>query len=149
MLQERALAAVTSSVSGQMIFLPSNLAEGYIDGPYNGPTCSSVVLLPSLPQAIDAIIKECEKALQDKPELDKYLEELLRRPIITDFQDFLSCIYRSMEANLRSTMGRIFRALSDMARGEIVSTNPNVTTATKRTPHLRMTTEGALEQVCF
>ena len=46
-------------------------------------------------------------------------------------------------------MDRIFRALSGIARGEILSTNPNTTSASKKTPNLRMTMEGALRQVCF
>ena len=153
LLQERELKAVTLQGSGQVIFVPSNLTEGCIDGPYNGPTCSSAVLVPTLPAAIDTIMKACDKAHQERTDLDNYLENLLKRPIITDFQDFLSCIYRSMEARVRSAMAKIFKALSGIARGEILSTNPNVTSARKKIPHLRMTVEGALQQVylmiCF
>ena len=87
---ERELKAVALQGS-QVIFVPSKLAEGCIDGLYNGPTCSSTVLVPTQPPAIDTIIKECDKALQEKTELDKYVGDLLKRPIITDFQDFLSC----------------------------------------------------------
>ena len=54
-----------------------------------------------------------------------------------------------MEANVRSTMARLFSAISAIARGEIVSTNPNMTNASKKTPHLRMTLEGAMQQVCL
>ena len=124
------------------------MTEDCIDGQYDRPAFSSAVLVPYQLPAIETIIKECDKALQEKIELDEYVEDLLKRPIITDFQDFLSCIYRSMEANVRSTMARIFRALSDIARGEILSTDPNRTSACKKTPHLRMTMEGALKQVC-
>ena len=59
------------------------------------------------------------------------------------------CIYRSMEASVRYMMARIFKAISTTARGEILSTNPNITSASKKTPHLRMTVEGALQQVCL
>ena len=147
--QERELKAVILPCSGKVVFLPSKLAEGFADGLYDGPAFSSVVLVPSLPPAIETIIQECDNALEAKTELDNYVEDLLRRPIITDFQDFLSCLYRSMEANVRSTMARIFKAISTIARGEILSTNPNMTNASKKNPHLRMTVEGALQQVCL
>ena len=147
-LQERELRLVRLPITGNIIFAPSKMTEDCIAGPYDMPAFSTGVLVPSEPPAIETIIKNCDKALQEKTELDKYVEDLLKRPIITDFQDFLSCLYRSMEANVRSTMARIFRALSDTARGEVLSTNPNMTSATKKIPHLRMTVEGALKQVC-
>ena len=90
-LQERELKAVTLPGSGNVIFAPSTLTEGHIDGPYDGPSFSSVVLVPSQTSAIETIIKECDKACEEKNELDKYVEDLLNRPIIIDFQDFLSC----------------------------------------------------------
>ena len=89
-LQERELKAVAMQGSGELIFVPSNMVEDY-NGPYNGPTCSSGVLVPTRPPAIETIIQECDKALQEKTELDNYAGDLLKRPIITDFQDFLSC----------------------------------------------------------
>ena len=50
---------------------------------------------------------------------------------------------------MRNIMARIFKAISATARGEILSTNPNRTNANKKTPNLRMTVEGALQQVCL
>ena len=50
-------------------------------------------------------------------------------------------------ANVRAVMDRIFKAMSNVARGEILSLNPNTTSANKRTPNLDMTLKGALQQV--
>ena len=44
-------------------------------------------------------------------------------------------------------MDRIFKAISNVAKGEILSWNPNTTNANKRTPNLDMTLKGALQQV--
>ena len=146
-LQERALKAVILPGSNIIIFAPSILAEGYADGVYNGPSFSSAVLLPSQPPALEMLKILCDQAHQQKIHLDNYLEELLRRPIITDFQDFLSCLYRSMMANVKSVMDRIFKAISNVAKGEVLSWNPNTTNANKRTANLGMTLRGALQQV--
>ena len=45
-------------------------------------------------------------------------------------------------------MKRIYTGLSAVARGEVLSLNPNTTSATKRTPNLGMTLAGALREVC-
>ena len=45
-------------------------------------------------------------------------------------------------------MKMISMAISKTARGEVVSLNPNVTSATKRNPNLEMTMEGALRDLC-
>ena len=146
-LHERALKAVTLPGSKRIIFVPSILAEGYADGLYNGPTFSSAVLLPNQSPALQLLKILCDQAHQQKVYLDNYLQELLRRPIIIDFQDFLSCLYQSMMANVKNVMNRIFKAISNVARGEILSWDPNITNANKRTPNLDMTLKGALQQV--
>ena len=45
-------------------------------------------------------------------------------------------------------MNRISSALSKSARGEIISQNPNVTSARKRNQNINMTTAGALRDSC-
>ena len=146
-IQERALKAMALPGSNKIIFVPSILADGAADGLYNGPSFSSAVLLPSQPPALEILKIMCDQAHEQKIYLDHYLQELLRRPIIIDFQDFLSCLYRTMLANVKSVMDRIFKALSNVAKGEILSWNPNTTNANKRTPNLNMTLKGALQQV--
>ena len=145
--QERALKAVTSPGSNKVIFAPSILAEANADVQYIAPTFSSVVLLPSEPPALRMLKNMFDQALQQKVSLDNYVQELLKRPVIIDFEDFLSCLYRSMMASVRAFMDRIFKAISTVARGEVLSWNPNTTNANKRTPNLDMTLKGALEEV--
>ena len=45
-------------------------------------------------------------------------------------------------------MVTIFRRINEVARGEILSLNPNLTSATKRSANLGMTMLGALREVC-
>ena len=45
-------------------------------------------------------------------------------------------------------MNRISLALSKGARGEIISLNPNLTSARKTKPNINMTTPGALRDLC-
>ena len=112
------------------------------------PTVSTVMLVPRLPTALKTIATLCDKALEQKTDLLHLSEKILNRPIVMDFQDTFRCLYRNMLANIKGAMGKIYIALSNVAVGEVLSENPNLTNARKRTPKVGMTFSGALREAC-
>ena len=130
------------------VLAPSSLIHDYDGPPFVAPTLSTVILVPQQPPALENLLGLCDQALKQRTELNTYVQDILRRPIITDFGDTFFCIYRSLLANIRYRMNKILLGISSVARGEVVSLNPNVTTAVKRNPNLRMTMTGALQEEC-
>ena len=65
-----------------------------------------------------------------------------------DIPGILAGLYRSTLVDLKAVMNRLMIGLSNVAKGEILSVNPNVTNATKKTPNIGMTLSGALRDVC-
>ena len=139
---------VTSVTSGRQVLAPSCVVENYCEVEGVAPNLSTVVLLPTQPPAIKSIMTLCDEAAEVRAELKPLAEELLKRAFVSNFEETMSCLYRSLLASLRSSMRRIFIGLSSVSRGEILSMNPNITSATKRNPNLGMTLSGALQEVC-
>ena len=146
--QESDVKIVSCSQSGRLIVAPKCLTEDRPDVPQYAPSLSMRVLVPSDASAIRAIMRWCDETVQDKQELQECVQELLRRPFIANFQATLSCLYRSLIANVRQQMRRIMMGLSKVARGEVLSWNPNTTSARKQTPNLEQTIEGAIREKC-
>ena len=144
--QENVMKVVKSPSSARMILTPACLTEDLIEESEVSPSTRSLV--PNDGSAVRAIMKICDEAAQEKSELKKCTEDILGRPFVTAFETTFSCLYRSFLAEVRKTMNRISMALSNCARGEIISTNPNVTSARKVNPNINMTTEGALRDLC-
>ena len=140
---------VNNVTRDKQILTPTCMAESFgnivEDAP---PTLSTVVLLPATPSSLKAIMTMCEQAEADKTDLKQLVEELLKRPFVTAFEDTFACLYQSLLASIRNSMKRIHIGLSAVMRGEVLSLNPNRTSATKRTPNLGMTMAGALREVC-
>ena len=116
--------------------------------PFVAPDFSTVILVPQQPPALETLLGLSNSALEQRTELNEYVQDVLRSPIFTDFGDTFFCLYRSLLGNIRHKMNKILRGISSVARGEVVSLNPNVTTAVKRNPNLRMTLAGALQEEC-
>ena len=145
---ESDLRVVRLSSSGRLVVAPRSLAESSPDVLQYAASLSTRIVVPSHPSAIRANMGWCDEVVKDKSDLKKCVHELLQRPIITEFLDTLSCLYRSHLADLREKMGRIYLGLSKVARGEVVSWNPNITSARKQAPNLEHTIEGAMQDVC-
>ena len=146
--QESDLRVVRSSTLDRLIVAPRSLNESDQDIPQYAASLSTLVLVPSHPSAIRANMRWCDKVLEDKSELKKCVQELLKRPIITSFLPTISCLYRSLLADVRLQMERISMGLSKVARGEILSHNPNITSARKQVPNIEVTIEGAMRDTC-
>ena len=131
------------------VLAPSHLVSDYDGPPFVAPNLSTVILVPQQPPALENLVGLCDRALGQRTDLNKYVQEVLRRPIFTDFGDTFSCIYRSLLSDIRYRMNKILLGISSVAKGEVVSLNPNVTTAVKRSPNLRMTMSGALQEECW
>ena len=104
------IKVVSCSVSGSLIVAPMCLTEGRPAALQFAPSLSTRVLVPYDASAIRAIKRWCDEAFKDKHELQECVQELLRRPFVTNFQTTLSCLYRSLLANVRQRMGRILMA---------------------------------------
>ena len=130
----------------QTVFAPSSLTHG---APFVAADLSTVILVPQQPPALETLVGLCDRALEQRAELNNYVDYILRRPIFTDIGDTFSCLYRSLLGDVKFRMNKILLGLSSVARGEVVSLNPNVTTAVKRNPNLRMTMSGALKEECW
>ena len=139
---------VTSATRGRLVLVPTCMAENHceVDGVIPNP--STALLLPAQPPAIKSIMTLCDEAAEVDAELKQLAEELLKRPFVSNFEETMSCLYRSLLANVRFSMGKILRGLSSVTKGEILSLNPNITSATKRNPNLGLTVYGALREVC-
>ena len=146
--QDSDMKAVRSSTSGRLVVAPVCLTEDSLEVSDIVPSLSTRVLVPNDATALRALMTCCDGAVEDKSELKNCVENILSRPFITDFEATFSCLYRSFLAEVRHKMKVITMALSKSARGEVVSLNPNVTSARKRNPNLEMTMEGALRDLC-
>ena len=146
--QECDVRAVDSQILNRLTFAPACLTENVVHNPQLPPSLSTLVLVPNHPSAIRPILNLCDEAVTEKSELKRCSEEILRRPFVTKFEDTLSCLYRSLLAEIRSKMKDISIGLSKIARGEVLSRNPNVTSARKRPSNLDMTMECALKSLC-
>ena len=140
--------SVVNSVSrDENIFTPTCMAESFgdiVDG--TPPTLSTVVLLPGNPSTLKTIMALCEQAEEHKAELKQLVEEILKRPFVTAFEDTFSCLYQSLLASIRSSMKKIYAGLLSVTKGEVLTWN--TTSATKRRINLGMTLPGALREVC-
>ena len=130
------------------VLAPSSLTNNYDGPPFVAPTLSTVILVPQQPPALETLLALCDRALEQRTDLNKYAQDILRGPFNTDFGDTFACLYRSPLGNVRKSMGQILFCMSAVARGEVVSQNPNVTTAVKRNANLRMTMSGAMQEEC-
>ena len=139
---------VVMSPTGRLIVAPRSLALGSLDVPQYATSLSTLVLVPSHPSAIRANMGWCDDVLKDKSELKKCVHELLKRPFITNFLPTMSCLYRSLLADVRQQMERISMGVSKVARGEVLSYNPNITSARKQVPNIEVTIEGAMRDRC-
>ena len=92
--------------------------------------------MPSKVPSVKAIVHICDDALEQKRELDNYVTEISKRPFVTEIDATLSALYRSKLADIKKTMDGLLFGLSKVARGEILSVNPNLTNATKINPNL-------------
>ena len=146
--QDSDIKVVRCSASGRSIVAPVCLTEDRPEVSQFVPSLSTLVLVPYDASAIRAIMGWCDEALKDKHELQECVQELLRRPFVTSLHANLSCLYRSLLANVRHKMGRIMMGLSKVARGEVLSKNPNTTSARKQAPNLEQTIGGALQNMC-
>ena len=146
--QNNDMKVVRSSASDRLIVAPVCLTEDSEEVSEVVPSLSTRILVPHDASALRALMTCCDGAVEDKSELKKCMEDILSRPFITSFEDSFSCLYRSFLAEVRHKMKIITMAISKNARGEVVSLNPNVTSARKRNPNLEMTMEGALRDLC-
>ena len=146
--EERDIKVATSN-SGRNVVAPTCLVENNGDVPFDAPDSSTTVLVPAQAPALQTLLNLSDLALADRLELIQYVKDILQRPFITDFQDTFSCLYRSLLAVLRHSMREILLRISSVTPGEITSLNPNITTACRRNPHLKMTMPGALRENCF
>lgn len=112
--------------------------------PQFAPCLSTHILVPYDAPALREIKGWIEETLPDKEEIQLCALELLRRPIITDFESTVSCLYRGVLANVRQTMGKILFGLSKVTRGEILSFNPPRTSARKSGPNIEQTMGSAM-----
>ena len=136
------------SRSGQPILAPVCLSE---DGQHISnfvPSSSTLVQVPYDASGLRIIKKLCDDVLEDKDDLLDCQQELLRRPILTDFEATFSCLYRSFLASVRQHMRRILIGLTKVGRGEVLSLNPRRTSARKSTPNIEQTMAGALRDRC-
>ena len=145
--QQNAIKVVKSPTSGRLIVTPACLVEES-EASEEMPSMSTVVLVPFDGSAMRTIKRCCDEAAPEREELKKHVEDLLRRPFLTDFEATLSCLYRFFLAEARTKMDRMYMALSKGARGEIVSVNPNRTSARKVNPNIDLTAAGALRDSC-
>ena len=146
--QESDLMVVRSPTSDRLIVAPRSLTESSEGVPQYAESLSTLVLVPSHPSAIRAIMRWCDEVLKDTSELKKCVHELLKRPIITNFLSTFACLYRSHLADVRREMERISMGLSKVARGEVLSHNPNITSARKQQPNIEVTIEAAMRGTC-
>ena len=146
--QDGDVKVVRCSISERLIFAPECLTEDRPNVSQFAPSLSTLVLVPYDASAIRGILGWCDEAVKDKLKLQECVQELLRRPFVTSLQANLSCLYRSLLANVRQQMGRIMMGLSKVARGEVLSWNPNTTSARKQMPNLEQTMGGALRDKC-
>ena len=145
---ENVIKVVKSPTSARLIVAPSCFGEDSAEASEIVPSMSTAVLVPYDGSAVRAIMGLCDEAAPDGEELRTLVEDLLSRPFVTDFETTFSCLYRWLLADIRKKMNRISSALSKSARGEIISQNPNVTSARKRNQNINMTTAGALRDSC-
>ena len=146
--QESDIKVVRSATSGRLIVAPVCLTEDNLEEAEVVPSLSTRILVPYDATALRVLMPTCDRAVEDKSELKKCMEDLLSRPFITKFEASFSCLYRSFLAEVRHKMNKITLAISKSARGDIVSLNPNVTSARKRNPNLKMTMDGTLRDLC-
>ena len=146
--QECEVKAVESQILHRLTLAPACLTENNVDIPQLPPSLSTLVLVPNHPSAIRAIKNWCDDVVKEKSELKRCTEDILKRPILTNFEQTFSCLYRSLLAEIRSKMKDISIGLPKSARGEVLSLNPNITSARKVAPNIEMTIEGALKSLC-
>ena len=131
--------------SGRPIVTPvCLLPEDSPSIPQFAPCLSTLVAVPHDASALREIKQLVEETVQDKNELQLCVQELMRRPIITNFEATVSCLYRGVLANVRQTMGEIFFRLSKVTRGEILSLNPPRTSARKAGSNIEQTMGSAM-----
>ena len=106
------------------------------------------ILVPSEAIALKEALTLCNQAFDQKEELKHYMQDISRRPLIVDIPGILSGLYRNTLADLKTVMNRLLIGLSNVAKGEILSVNPNITNAIKTTSNIGMTLPGALRDVC-
>ena len=90
------------------------MAESFGDIVDGLPPSLSTILLPASPCTLKAIMGLCDQAEEEKADLKQLAEDLLKRPFLTAFEDTLSCLYRSLLANIRSSMKKIFIGLCEI-----------------------------------
>ena len=147
--QENLLKVLIHPLSNQTVLALHQIESDFREPQGNvDESWSCEVLVPSGVPSVKAIVHICEEALEQKEELDTYVKEISNRPFVTEIDATLSALYRSKLANIKKTMDKLLFGLSKVARGEILSLNPNLTTATKINPHLGMTVQGALRDNC-
>ena len=146
--QQAAIKIIRSPTTSKLIVTPACLVEESIEASEVMPSMSTAVLVSFDSSAVRTIMRCCNEAVPEREELKKLKEDLLRRPFLVDFEATISCLYRSFLAEMRKKMDRMFMALSKGARGEIVSVNPNLTSARKVKPNIDLTVAGALRDSC-
>ena len=142
------IKVIRCSTTGLPIIAPARLTEESPSIDHFAPNLSTLVLVPYDASGLRAIKGWCDEAVEDKDALHDCTQELLRRPIITNFEATVSCLYRSLLASTRQHMGRIALGLSKVARGEILSHNPKRTSARKPSPNIEQTMGSAMRDRC-
>ena len=139
---------VRCSQSGRLTVAPTCLTEDRLDVVQAEPSLSTLVLVPYDSSAIRGISKWCDEVIKDRPELQECAQDLLKRPFLTNFNATFSCLYRHLLANIKHSMGKVFVGLSKVARGQVVTRNPNITNARKVNPNHEQTIGPAMRDQC-
>ena len=146
--QECDVKVVRCAQSGRYTVAPSCLTEDRPGVVLAEPSLSTLVLVPCDDSAIRAVMNWCDEVVKDRSELRECAQELLRKPFLTNFEASFSCLYRLLLANLKSRMRDICRGFSNVARGQIVQKNPNITNARKLIPNTNQTIGLAMQEQC-
>ena len=107
------------------------------------------ILVPMEACAVEEVLTLCGRAFDQKEELKQYVQDISKKPFVVDIPGILAVLYRNTLADLKTVMNRLMIGLSNVAKGEILSVNPNITNAIKTTPKIGMTLSGALRDVCL
>ena len=100
----------------ETVLAPSSLIHDYDGPPFVEPKLSTFILVPQQPPALEMLMGLSGKALEQRTDLNNYVEDILRSPFNTDFGDTFACIYRSLLADVRNVMQRILFGMSSVAR---------------------------------